>query len=436
MDKVNIRFSSFEKPLENSVPKKGRTYSVDPSISKVSKDFFTSNLPKTVEKADLGEQGRLIADAGDDFRSIATSIEGLFPSENGGATFGGNTSFQSGMRLYGAINILLGGANASDEIELAKKSEKHTARGVHVMKASRGIIGVLNGITSTLKAGFSLGAISNTSSAITNGLATLKSISGPLGSIFLSALVVPRCIEINKAILIQKTIKDKSLDGFKLLYKTNPGAIELALPDVYKKLKDGKKITVKELYEISKGLNESIKMNLIRVIVSSVALLLSVLGAVLTTGVAPLAILIATLVVNLMFGAIDVKSIIEMLKKAVNLTNKDIVIKVLTIVLALTAAVVSVVLAPSVGLQIAAGVASGVMALIPVVSLVAVSMKVKRLEEDKKARKKQEAMDADLKELNRLREWVARESGEKAFNYLEETEGKLKSISKELKDIL
>ncbi len=397
MDRIRESHHPLERPLEPSAPKKDRGYSPDPFMCRLISEYLEDHplKPVKVEGPDLGDQGRVIADAVDDFRAIATKSESFFPPVGGSATLGGNTAFQSGMGLNGAISLLQGGATASDEIELAKKSDTHTARGVHAMKASRGILNVLGGVTSTLQAGFSLGAISNTSSAITNGLAALKSVSGPLGSIFLSALVVPRCIEINKAILIQKTIKDKGLDGFKQLYETNPGAIELALPDVYKKLKKGEEITVKDLYEISKGLNESIKMNLVRVIVSSVALLLSVLGAVLTSGVAPLAILIAGLVVNLIIGALDVKSIIEMLKKAVKLTNKDIIIKVITIVLALTAAVVAAVFAPSVGLQIAAGVVGGVMALIPVVSLAAVSIKVKRLEEE---RKKQEA-EEDFKKF-------------------------------------
>lgn len=351
---------------------------------------------------DIGEQGRTIADAVDDFRGVATAIGGLFPSVTGSATLGGNTAFQYGLRLTGAIGILSGGATASDEIKSAQQSKTHTARGVHAMKASRGLLGVLGGVTSTLQAGFSLGAMSNASSAITNGLAALKSVSGPLGSIFLSALVIPRCIEVNKMILIRDTIKLRGLEGFKELFSNNPGAIELALPDVFKKLKAGEEITVNNLEEISKGLNESIKMNLVRVIVGSVALLLSVLGAVLTSGVAPLAILIAGLVVNLIVGALDIQSIVEMLKKAVKLTNKDIIVKVITIVLAITAAVVATVLAPSVGLQIAAGVVGGVLALIPVVSLAAISIKAKRLKEEQKTLEAKENYDNEIKRLYQI----------------------------------
>ena len=405
MDRIDEHDQNDQVPAANRIKavedraNAENSHKLSPFMCRMIREYLEDHRPKPLEKAtpDLGQQGRMIADGVDDLRSLGAKIEQFFPQVGGPTTtpdgnpvIGGNTAFQSGMGLTGAIQILQSTATTSDEIEEAIKSSTHTARGVHAMKASRGIIGLMGGVTSTLQAGFSLGAISNTSAAITHGLAALKAASGPLGGIFLSALIIPRCIELNKELLIQKAIKDHGKNGLMDLFNQNPGAIELALPVVYKKLKEGEEITEKEFGEISKGLNESVKMNITRLVLNSVTLLLTVLGAVLTSGIAPLAFLIVGLAVSLITGVVDIKSIIEMLKKAVKLTNKDIVIKVLMIVLALTAAVVSAVLAPSLGLQIAAGVVGGVLALIPVVSLAAVSIKVKRLADE---RKKQEAQE-------------------------------------------
>ncbi len=374
------------------VPRYERAYPTNPFIQRLIKEYLEDHPPKPTEKAtrDLGAQGRTISDFDYDIKSISTKIESFIPPVDGSSDSGGDTAFISGLGLDSAAKIFQGGATTDDEIKRAKDSKTHTARGVHAMKASRGIITLVSGVTSTLQAGFSLGALSNASTAVTRGLSALKAISGPVGGILLSATIIPRCIELNKMILINNTIKKNGLKGLKELFLKNPGAIELALPEVYKKIKEGEEITIKNLEEISKGLNESIEMTSVRILISSITLLLTILGAVLTSGAAPFIILVAGLVVSFVSGGLDLKAVIDMLKKAVKLTDRDKIIQVITIILAIGAAVVAACFAPSVGLQIAAAAVGGVMALIPAGSLIGLSIKVKRLEEE---RKKQEAQE-------------------------------------------
>ena len=396
MAEVNRRDPSIYQ-TEEPAPKSQkivyqRAYSIDPFMSRLIREYLEDHPPKSAEKVkpDLGAQGRTISDFDYDIKSITTKIEGFIPPVDGSADIGGDTSFLSGLGLDSAAKIFQGGATTNDEIKRAKDSKTHTARGVHAMKASRGIITLISGVTSTLQAGFSLGTLSNVSTAVTKGLSTLKAISGPLGGILLSATLIPRCIELNKMILINDTIKKNGLKGLKELFLKNPGAIELALPEVYKKLKDGEEITVKNVEKISKGLNESIEMTSVRILISSITLLLTILGAVLTSGAAPFIILVVGLVVSLVSGGLDLKVVIDMVKKAVKLTDRDKVIQVITIILAVAAAVVAASFAPTVGLQIAALAVGGLMALIPAGSLIGLSIKVNLLEEK---RKKQEAQE-------------------------------------------
>lgn len=338
-------------------------------------------LPKCQKKEeDLGLQGRVVADFDYDIKSIATKVEGFINAT-------GDTAFISGLGLDASAKIFQGGATTSDEIERAKASKTHTARGVHIMKAIRGLLTLISGGTSTFQAGFSLAAISNASNVVTRGLATLKAISGPVGGILLSATVIPRCIELNKMNLIRNTIKYNGLKGLNELFLKNPGAIELALPDVYKKLKLDVKFTDKDLEEIAKGLDESIKMTSIRIVVGAITLLLTILGAVLTSGAAPMIILVAGLVISLVSGGLDLKAVIDMLKKAVKLTEKDKVIQVITITLAAVSAVVATIFAPTIGLKIAALAVGGFMTLIPVASLIGLSIKEELLKQKRKDQK-------------------------------------------------
>ena len=131
---------------------------------------------------------------------------------------GGNTAFQSGIGLNSAAQILQGVANTSDKIDLVKKSKTHTTRGVHAINASRGIITLLSGATSTIQAGFALEAIKNTAAFVTNGLTALKAISGPLAGILFSATMIPKYIELNKIIILQKAIKKSGIDGLRKLF--------------------------------------------------------------------------------------------------------------------------------------------------------------------------------------------------------------------------
>jgi hypothetical protein len=98
-------------------------------------------------------------------------------------------------------------------------------------------------------------------------------------------------------------------------------------------------------------------------------------------------ILVAGLVISLVSGGLDLKAVIDMIKKAVKLTEKDKVIQVITITLAAVSAVVATIFAPTIGLKIAALAVGGFMTLIPVASLIGLSIKEELLKQKRKDQK-------------------------------------------------
>jgi len=302
----------------------------------------------------------------------------------------GTTPFKEGMMLAGCSGVINAGFNIFDSISLANSSKTDLSKAVHGLNATRNVVDISLGATTAITAGFSLAATGTTMHAVTNGLSILKSIGGSIAFGFYSLLAIPKCIVANRAIFVKDIVKKSGVRGLKQLFRDDPAALEVALPELFKKLKSGEEITPKMVDEAIKDLNKAIISNIVSAAIGVLAIVLGVLGSIFTAGIAPIAILITSLVVSVIVGSLDIKDLIDKLKKSIKLTTKDTVLHTITIAIAVAAVVISAVFAPC-GAIMAATVASGIfLAAIPAASMIA--MKVKEAKEAELAHKRRLAI--------------------------------------------
>ncbi len=295
----------------------------------------------------------------------------------------GTTPFQEAMSIAGCGGMITGGFNIADSISDATSATTDLSKAVHGLDATRNIVDISLGATKAITAGFSLVAVNTTASAVTNGLSTLKSIGGPIALGFFSLLAIPKCIVANRSIFVKNVLKKSGVKGLEKLFKDEPAALEVALPELFKRLKGGEEITAKMVDVALKDLNKAIIINIASAAIGVLAIVLGVLGSIFTSGIGALVILITSFVISVIVGGFDIVSLIEKLKKSIKLTTKDAVLQTITMVIAVAAIVISAVFAPC-GAIMAAGVASGVfLAAIPAASMIA--MKAKEVKEAKLA---------------------------------------------------
>ncbi len=306
----------------------------------------------------------------------------------------GTTPFQEAMTLAGCSGMVNAGFNIADSISDATLANTELSKAVHGLDATRNILDISLGATKAITAGFSLAAVNTTTSVVTNGLSTLKSIGGPIAIGFFSLLAIPKCIVANRSIFVKDVLKKSGVKGLEKLFKDEPAALEVALPELFKKLKSGDEITAKMVDAALKDLNKAIIINIASAAIGILAIVLGVLGAIFTSGIAPLAILITSFVISVIVGGFDIIALIDKLKKSIKLTTKDAVLQTITMVIAVAAIVISAAFVPC-GAIMAAGVASGVfLAAIPAASMIA--MKAKEVKEAKLAYERRKEFEKRL----------------------------------------
>lgn len=173
-----------------------------------------------------------------------------------------------------------------------------------------------------------------------------------------------------------------------------PEELKSVAPNAYAKLLKGKKVSLDDL---KKEIKATMTISGIAAGIFIVAAVTGVVGMFLTGGVAPLVLAVIGMIAGIAAIALDGMAVIDILKKMTKLGKKDLIIKIITITVAVLTIALTVAFPPASAAVLACSlVVSGFILSVPVGSIIYLKLKEARLAEEVE-RKKQEKIEEQHK---------------------------------------
>jgi hypothetical protein len=245
-------------------------------------------------------------------------------------------------------------------------------------------------------------AVKANAAAASSGILGVRS---GVSSLFTALLLIPVCKAIDFRRKILDTLKNDAIPK-----KVDMEDLKSVAPEAYKKLrlegKDYSEVSRVGKIDLIKEIEKSQAENALALTTLLVLLVGAVLGAVFTAGAGALAAAIVGLIGSLGSAASDTLSMVGALKKAKSMSNTELVIKSIMVVLAVVSLVLSVVFAPTLALAIAAGVVGVILVAIPLISIIVVKANEAKAKEEAKAEKeakeREEALELAMEIFDKL----------------------------------
>lgn len=178
-----------------------------------------------------------------------------------------------------------------------------------------------------------------------------------------------------------------------------PEELKSVAPNAYAKLLKGEQVKLEDLH---KEIKATMTISGIAAGIFIVAAVTGVVGMFLTAGVAPLILAVIGMIAGVASTALDGMAVVDILKKMTKLGKKDLIVKIITITVAVLTIALTIAFPPASAAVLACSLlVSGFILAVPVGSIIYLKIKEARLDEEVR-RKKQEALDAQDNERARL----------------------------------
>ncbi|MCH9620709.1 MAG: hypothetical protein S4CHLAM20_01100 [Chlamydiia bacterium] len=397
-------------------------------------------------------------------RTIISDVEAVIHPKISPPAF---PTFQDALGLVSASAAVSNAYKIELGVEMlntANKANNEKEKVLAGVTIARGVVGVLSSIETTTVSALKLDAIKTAANVSAKALSVLKWVSGILGFIAYALAVIPNGFTFIKATEVQSYFKEhKSSSALDDLFNEASGKLELRddisfsesediseseedideLDDsisVTEELMKGKKPKLKAsqnliqkiklvapntyaklmkgergphlLEELKQECKKSAIFAGLQAAASITIIITSILSIFFSSGVAVMILGLVTILVGLGGTVVDGVTLIETLKAATKLGKRDLIIKVLCIIIGVISLTVSVLFAPSLAIAIAGAIAGAAILAVPVGSLAYLAEKERRLNkekadqlaEDQEAKKEEEERQARIQEMARKTE--------------------------------
>lgn len=225
-----------------------------------------------------------------------------------------------------------------------------------------------SGAVSTASSITSLVAIKTAAKAAVAALPALSGASSGIGVALYTFMAAPHAIKVARGLEVLEKIK--TLGGLEKLKTENPELLKLVAPS------HG---LTGDLEEVKKEIQGNSVFSVLLISTCILCIVGTALGLAFAAGPGLIVACVVGLVATLAMSGIDGYCMVQALKNTSKLHKKDLIIKIITIALALTTLAISVVFAPTLALQILAGVVGAIMVAVPITSIALLKAKEEKV---------------------------------------------------------
>ena len=304
--------------------------------------------------------------------------------ESGSSEIGGNIStiLERSSSSLSAIKDLCStvsySSSVKNSIEKISQDENKTLIGT---EASKSFTQATKSIVSA-----STTAVSFSEDLSTGSLAsfceTLGKVAAALGIIDKVFSVTVNLMKLEEIRRVRVRVKNERSGAIAHFYKAHQGEFERVAPKSYKKLTEGKLITPSFIEEVIAELEGMEKKLFISSVISLISIISAILALVYLEGPLAAVAAIGSLLVTAGDVGMDISGLLKKLEGYTQLSNADLVINLITIVVAIGVTISSMVVAETVLLASFAAFGGVLMLAAPIGTLIYLKMKEQRETEE------------------------------------------------------
>ena len=253
-----------------------------------------------------------------------------------------------------------------------------------VLNAGQAVAEVSGGVVGTVWSGLSIAALATTSKTVAVAAQSVGTASSGLGLALYLFMAIPQGIKAAKALKLVKDLNElekhgTSVDSLQTIYETRPNDLKLAAPKVFAMIaeKNGS-VSKADVEAVIKEARATAVFSIVVISACVISILATALGLAFTAGPGVIVAAVGCLIATLAMSGIDCYAMITYLKETSALSTKDLVVKVITIILAIATLAVTVAFAPTLALQVLGGIVGAIMIAIPIISIAVVKEKERK----------------------------------------------------------